>query len=134
MLCLLGTLADNRHWLIPYEVVLDRLGRPEPSPPHAPGPMAFSDPDYVRSFLGAAGFADIAIDFEHPAVFAATPAEEAEFACLMGPSARLIDEKQPDEATRRTIRDEIEHAFAAYFQTGSATLPSTMLLVTAVRP
>jgi SAM-dependent methyltransferase len=128
-----GPLADNRHWLIPYEVVLRRLGPPAPKPPHAPGPMAFSDPDYVRSFLGAAGFADIAIDSEHPAVFAATPAEEAEFACLMGPSERLIDEKQPDEATRRTIRDEIEHAFAAYFQTGSATLPSTVLLVTAAR-
>jgi SAM-dependent methyltransferase len=129
-----GSLADNRHWLIPYDVVLRHLGPPEPMPPHAPGPMAFSDPDYVRSFLGSAGFASIAIDREHPEVFASTPAEEAEFACLMGPAARLIDEKQPEEATRRTIRREIEDAFAAYFRTGKTTLSSTALLVTAVKP
>jgi SAM-dependent methyltransferase len=129
-----GTLAENRHWLIPYEVVLRRLGPPEPRPPRAPGPMAFADPDYVRSFLGAAGFADIAIDREHPGVLGSAPAEEAEFACLMGPAAQLIDEKHTDEATRRTLRREIEDAFAAYFGSGEATLPSTVLLVTAVRP
>jgi hypothetical protein len=31
------------------------------------------------------------------------------------PSGRLIDEKNPDEATRLTIRREIEDAFAAHF-------------------
>jgi SAM-dependent methyltransferase len=129
-----GPLADNRHWLIPYEVVLRHLGPPAPKPPHEPGPLAFSDPDYVRSFLRSAGFAEIAINREHPEVFAATPSEEAEFACLMGPPARLIEEKQPDDATRRTIRREIEDALAAYFKTGKTTLPSTVLLATAVRP
>jgi SAM-dependent methyltransferase len=129
-----GALADNRHWLIPYEVVLRHLGPPAPKPPREPGPLAFSDPDYVRSFLGSAGFAAIAIDREHPEVFATTAAEEAEFACLMGPPARLIEEKEPDDATRRTIRHEIEDALAAYFRTGKTTLPSTVLLVTAVKP
>lgn len=57
-------LEDNRHWLIPYEVVLRHLGPPAPKPPHAPGPMAFADPDYVRSFLGAAGFEAIEIHRE----------------------------------------------------------------------
>jgi SAM-dependent methyltransferase len=128
-----GKLDENRHWLIPYEVVLRHLGPPKPTPPRAPGPMAFADPDYVRSFLGAAGFTDIAIDRTHPGIVASAPAEEAEHSCLMGPSARLMDEKQPDDATRRTIRREIEDAFAAYFQGGSATLPSTVLLVTARR-
>jgi SAM-dependent methyltransferase len=129
-----GTLGENRHWLIPYEVVLRHLGPAASTPPHAPGPMAFADPDYVRSFLGAAGFAEIMVDRTHPEVFASGPAEEAEHACIMGPSARLIDEKQPDDATRRTIRREIEDAFTAYFRSGSTTLPSTVLLVTARRP
>jgi SAM-dependent methyltransferase len=129
-----GALADNLHWLIPYEVVLRRLGPPAPKPPHEPGPLAFSDPDYVRTFLGSAGFADIAIAREHPEVIASSPAEEAEYACLMGPPARLIDEKQPDDATRLTIRREIEDAFAGHFRAGKITLPSTVLLVTAVTP
>jgi SAM-dependent methyltransferase len=129
-----GLLEDNRHWLIPYEVVLRHLGPPALKPPRAPGPMAFAEPDYVRSFLGAAGFEAIEIHRETPEVFAATPQEEAEHACIMGPSGRLIDEKKPDEATRQTIRREIEEAFAAHLRNGNARLPSTVFLVSARRP
>src|SRR5712671_7909828 len=129
-----AALKDNRHWLIPYEVIVRHLGPPAPKPPRAPGPMAFSDPDYVRSFLRSAGFAAIEIHRETPDVFASTPQEEAEHACIMGPSGRLIDEKRPDDATRQTIRREIEDAFAAHLRDGNTRLPSTVFLVTAHRP
>jgi SAM-dependent methyltransferase len=127
-------LEDNRHWLIPYEVVLRHLGPPAPKPPRAPGPMAFADPDYVRSFLGTAGWAAIEIHRETPDIIASTAQEEAEHACIMGPSGRLIDEKQPDQVTRETIQAEIEEAFAAALRGGNTRLPSTVLLVTARRP
>jgi SAM-dependent methyltransferase len=129
-----GPLEANRHWLIPYEVALRHLGPPAPKPPRAPGPMAFADPDYVRSFLGSAGFEAIEMHRETPDVFASTPQEEAEHACIMGPSGRLIDEKRPDDATRQTIRREIEDAFAAHLRDGNTRLPSTVFLVTAHRP
>jgi SAM-dependent methyltransferase len=129
-----GALDENEHWLLPYRVALRHLGAPEPKPPRAPGPMAFADPGYIRDFLGKAGFADIAVAPEHPDIFASTPAEEAEHACIMGPSGRLIDEMKPDEATRQTIRREIEEAFAAHAGGGKMTLPSTVLLVTARHP
>jgi SAM-dependent methyltransferase len=129
-----GALEDNRHWLVPYEVALRHLGPPAPKPPRAPGPMAFAEPDYVRSFLGSAGFAAIEIHRETPDVVVSTPQEEAEHACIMGPSGRLIDEKKPDEATRETIRREIEDAFADHLRSGAAGLPSTVLIVTARRP
>jgi SAM-dependent methyltransferase len=128
-----GRLEDNEHWLIPYRVVLRHLGPPEPTSPRAPGPMAFADPDYVREFLGKAGFADIAVNREYPDILASSPSEEAEFACKMGPSARVIDEKQADEATRQAIRREIEQAFAAGLGHANTALPSTVLLVTARR-
>jgi SAM-dependent methyltransferase len=127
-------LGDNKHWLIPYEVALRHLGPPAPQPPRAPGPMAFSDPDYVRSILETAGFADIAIDRETPLITGSTPQEEAEHACIMGPSGRLIDEKKPDEALRETIRREMVEAFAAYAQGKELQLPSTVFVVTAQRP
>lgn len=128
-----ATLEENRHWLIPYEVVLRHLGPPAPKPPRAPGPMAFADPDYVRSFLAVAGWGAIEIHRETPDIIAATPQEEAEHACIMGPSGRLIDEKQPDEAIRQRIRREIEEAFAAALRNGNTRLPSTVLVVTAQR-
>ena len=129
-----GPLEANCHWLIPYEVALRHLGPPAPKPPRAPGPMAFADPDYVRSFLGAAGFEAIEMHRETPDVFASTPQAEAEHACIMGPSGRLIDEKRPDDATRQTIRREIGDAFAAHLRDGNTRLPSTVFLVTARRP
>lgn len=129
-----GPLDANEHWLIPYRVALRHLGPPEPKPARAPGPMAFSDPDYVRAFLGTAGFEAIAIHRETPAIFASAPAEEAEHASIMGPSGRLIDEKKPDAATVKKIRLEIEAAFAAHAKDGGMVLPSTVLLVTARAP
>jgi SAM-dependent methyltransferase len=129
-----GALEDNRHWLIPYEVALRHLGPPAPKPPRAPGPMAFADPDYVRSFLRGAGFAAIEIHRETPGIIASTPREEAEHACIIGPSGRLIDEKKPDAATRERIRRDIEEAFAAAVSGGNTRLPSTVLVVTAQRP
>jgi SAM-dependent methyltransferase len=128
-----ASLEDNRHWLIPYEVVARHLGPPAPKPPRAPGPMAFADPDYVRSFLGSAGWGAIEIHRETPGIIAASPPEEAEHACIMGPSGRLIDEKRPDEATRRKIQAEIAEAFAAALRDDNTRLPSTVLLVTAQR-
>jgi SAM-dependent methyltransferase len=129
-----GNLQENEHWLVPYRIALRHLGAPEPAPPRAPGPMAFADPDYVREFLGNAGFTDIVVAREHPHMMAAEPAEEARAACMMGPSARLIDEKKPDEATRETIRREIEEALAGFTRDGAVRLSSTVVLVAARRP
>lgn len=129
-----GTLDDNEHWLIPYRVAVRHLGPPAPKPPHAPGPMAFADENYVRGFLGEAGFIDVAISREHPAIAVSEPPEEAAHSLIMGPVARLIDEKQPDAATRETIRRELEEAFGAHARRGATTLPSTVLLAAARRP
>jgi SAM-dependent methyltransferase len=126
-------LEENRHWLIAYEVALRHLGPPAPTPPHMPGPLAFSDPGYVRSILESAGFGDIVIDRETPDIIGSTPEEEAEHACIMGPPARLIDEKKPDDTVRETIKREMREAFAGYASNGPMLLPSTVFLVTARR-
>ena len=127
-------LADNKHWLIPYEVALRHLGPPAPQPPHMPGPLAFSDPDYVRSILTEAGFADVQIDRETPDIISSTPEEEADFALIMSPAGRLIDEKKPDDVVRETIRREMVQAFAVFAQGKEMLLPSTVFLVSARRP
>ena len=126
-------LEENKHWLIPYEIVLRHLGPPAPKPPHMPGPLAFSDPGYVRSILATAGFADVEIDRETPDIIGSTPEEEAELACIMQPSGLLIDEKKPDDTTREAIKREMVETFAAYSGGKEMLLPSTVFLVTARR-
>jgi SAM-dependent methyltransferase len=127
-------LAENPHWLVAYDIALRRLGPPAPQDPRAPGPLAFSDPDYVEGVLAAAGFAEIAIRRERPDIIGTSPESEAEHALLMGPSGRLIDEKQPDAATRESLKREMAEAFAAYMKGGELRLPATIFVVSARRP
>ena len=127
-------LAENRHWLISYDIALHHLGPPAPPPSHEPGPLAFGDPDYIRGFLAAAGFAEITVDRAHPTIIGGSPEEEARQALLMGPTARLIEEKNPAAATRQLIAREIEAAFAAEAAAGPIRLAATIFLVAARRP
>jgi SAM-dependent methyltransferase len=128
-----GALEENKHWLIPYEVVVRHLGLPAPTPPRTPGPLAFADPAYVRSILEKAGFVGVEVNRETPDIQGSTPEEEAEHACIIGPPARLIDEKNPDVAMREIIKREMIEAFASYAQGRSMLLPSTVFIVTAER-
>jgi SAM-dependent methyltransferase len=127
-------LAENRHWLISYDIALRHLGQPAPSTDHVPGPLAFADPEYIRRVLAAAGFADITVERAHPTIAGGNPEEEARQALMMGPTARLIDAKKPNDATRQVIADEIAAAFATEASAGPIRLPATIFLVTARRP
>src|SRR5437660_8153070 len=119
-------IADNVHWQIPFEIAVRHVGPPKPQPPHVPGPMALSDPEYVRGVLSGAGFTGIAIDPTRFHVIGKSAASEAEHAGMLGPSGRLLDEKEADEATRRTVVQETEAALAAQFGgEGTIRLPGT---------
>ena len=99
-----------------------------------PGPFAFAERDYVQEFLGRAGFEAIAVSTEHPDMIGGTPDEEAHYALTMGPSMRLIEEKEADPAARDAIGRDITALFAARAATGPIRLKSTVLIVTARRP
>ena len=128
-------IADNVHWQIPFEIAVRHVGPPKPQPPHTPGPMAFGDPDYLRGILNGARFTDITIEPRRFHVIGKSAKSEAEHASVLGPSGRLLDEKEADAATRQAIVDETEAAFAAYAGgNGEIRLPGTFLLVRARRP
>jgi SAM-dependent methyltransferase len=129
-----GPLAENRHWLISYDIALRHLGPPAPQPAHEPSPLAFANPDYIRGVLAAANFAEITVDRAHPTIICGSPDEEARQALAMGPTARLIEEKRPDDTTRQTIAREVEAAFTAEAASGPIRLPATIFLVAARRP
>jgi SAM-dependent methyltransferase len=127
-------LAENQHWLISYEIALRHLGPPPAPPAREPGPLAFGDPAYIRGILTAAGFTDIAVERAYPMIICGSPEEEARQALMMGPTARLIEAKGPDEATREMIAREIEAAFTAKARSGPIRLPATIFLVAARLP
>ena len=106
-------LAENRHWLISYDIALRHLGPPAPPRRTSPARSPLRDPEYIRWLLAAAGFAEIAVERAHPTIIGGSPEEEARQAVMMGPTARLIEEKKPTETTARRSPARIEAAFAA---------------------
>jgi SAM-dependent methyltransferase len=127
-------LAGNLHWRVPFEIVVRALGPPAPTPAHAPGPMAFSDIAYLRDVLESAGFAEPRIVAEELAIAGGSPDEEAALACLMGPSARLIEERAAPEPLRAALRHDIAAALRPHTADGAKViLPATVLLVSAER-
>src|SRR5437764_3814351 len=128
-------IEENLHWKIPFEIAVRHVGPPKPAPPHAPGPMAFRDPDYLRRILSEGGFTEISIEPRPFHVIGRSVAQEAEIAGMLGPSGRLLDEKEADDATRRVVVTETEAALAPYAGAGGEIrLPGTILLAKARRP
>ena len=124
-------LAENRHWLVAYDVAVRHLGTPATPQDQEVGPLAFGNPDYVRRVLTEAGFADISIERAHPTIIGGSAEEEARQALMMGPTARLIEAKQPPEEVKQKIADEVAAAFAALASTGPIRMPATIFLVEA---
>jgi SAM-dependent methyltransferase len=124
-------LAENRHWLISHDIAVRHLGPPATSADHEPGPLAFGNPDYIRRTLTASGYTNIAVERAHPTIVGGSPEEEARQALMMGPTARLIEAKQPSETVRLAIAEEVAAAFAAEASAGPIRLPATIFLVTA---
>src|SRR5687768_6461688 len=79
-------MADNPFFLLPMEVATRHLGPAEPPPPRAPGPLAFSEPDYVSDILMSAGWSDVRIETRQPPLLGcATAQEQAAFSLELGP-------------------------------------------------
>ena len=77
-------------------VAKNYLQPPDPVPPRTPGPMAFSEPDYVEDILGEAGFSNIAVDPVDTAMIGDVGADQqAEFLVTFGPVGRMIEEQKP---------------------------------------
>ncbi|MGH6913174.1 MAG: class I SAM-dependent methyltransferase, partial [Geminicoccales bacterium] len=129
-----GPLEVNPWFSVPLAVGVARLGPPAPSPPRAPGPLAFSEPAYVREILETAGFEAVTIEPRTiHLIGGATTADEARLCRALGPLARLINEQA--EAPPPAVLDEIVAEVAArldgFVTEQGVRIPAAVFLVTA---
>lgn len=107
---------DQNPWAtLPFEAAARVVGRPEPTPPDAPGPFSFADPARVRGILEAAGFRDMAVEsVEREVGFgpASSLDEAAAAIARLGPVSRLLADR--DEATRAKALAAIREAIPPY--------------------
>ncbi|HTW51559.1 MAG TPA: methyltransferase domain-containing protein [Stellaceae bacterium] len=128
-----ASMAENAHWKIPFDIAAKHLGEPASVDPHAPGPMAFRDPAYLRDILVKAGFAEIDIAPQGFKIIGLTAKSEAEHAAMFGPAWRLMEEKQAPESVRQAIVAETAAAYAPYLTRAGMRLPGTVLIAKAVK-
>ncbi len=125
-------LVDNPFFLLPMQIAARHLGPTEPTPPLAPGPLAFSERDYVGDILTGAGWSDVRVEAQQPPLLGrTTAAEQAAFSIEIGPVSRLIAERQPSAATVAALRAELTKELAIYATETGVEIPSRLYYVTA---
>lgn len=136
-----GGRLDLAAWAPPSEnqwvgammaIVGHYLDLPAPVP-HAPGPFALDDPDYVRPLLGGAGFIDVSLTLWRGYQFVGGKGADAEsaadFALNALPLGEALAESPPDVAAK--ARAELVALFAQHQTPEGTRMPGAAWLITA---
>jgi SAM-dependent methyltransferase len=116
----------------PLGAALAHVPPPEPAIAGAPGPFAFADTDRVRSFLGSAGFDQIAFEsLEQPILVSGggTLDETVSFVLEFGPASRLLEGVGGD--VRERVRESVTRVLEAHADADGVRLGSASWIVTA---
>ena len=131
--CCWQSRTVNPFMTVPAQAALELLPAPPEMPPHAPGPFAFAEPDYVHSILSRSGFSDISImPLSHDLVFGAglSLSEIVEHLVKIGPIAQMV--REAPDALQQPVRDRVASALTPFFTaTGGVNLEGQFWQVTA---
>ena len=104
-----------------------------PGDPHAPGPFAFADREYVADLLGSAGWRDVdfqQVDYRYLAGSGRDPVGDAlAFFMRIGPAARAL--RELPEAERAPVVARIERFLLERSAHGEVAFPAAVWIVTA---
>ena len=131
-----AALDKNPWFSLPRAAAIDRLGPPEPASPRAPGPLAFSEIDYVTSILTRVGYDEIrAEERAVTLIFEGSCEDAVRLATNVGPATRIVDRYNGTTEDVAAIGAAINGAFRT-FDAGDGTIrvPATLNLFRARQP
>ena len=118
--------------LEPMEVVSKHTNSPVVTPGTAPGPMAFSDRDYLSGILRGAGYQAIEIATQKTTLDTRqSPQEDAVLLMKIGAGARMLFEAEPSKAQVHSVQEDFVRMSAAKRSGGITRYPATIHVVTA---
>jgi SAM-dependent methyltransferase len=134
VLAVWSSAQANPFFSTPGRIAAERLGRPAPSDPDGPGPMALHDPQRVSGLLRLAGLDDIRIepvpvDLHHPAGLEAVVTMLGHLGGIPG----LMREKGGTAEDMAAILSDVRSAFAGYVTADGIRIPAVINLCSAVR-
>jgi SAM-dependent methyltransferase len=129
-----GPLEENPWFLVPQRSAARHLGPAEPQPPHAPGPLAFSDAAHVEGLLRAAGLEAVEVAAERIVLDGGDSLQAlAEFSASFGPAARRIAEAGAAPETVARIAQDIAEALRPYAGREGVRIPAMVNFISARR-
>jgi hypothetical protein len=127
-----ASVEENPWFSVPLNIARQFLGDPDPTPARAPGPLAFSDPAYVRDILTTAGFKDIHVDTVETTMKSPDAAEQQAMLYLTGgPAARLVTAKSPNAEVMDALKGALVSELQKYETEGGISLGATVHYVAA---
>lgn len=127
-------VSKNPHWLKPLELARTLVGDGVVRRPHAPGPLAFDDIDYVMSILLQSGWQNANVQEQQISLIGESLDQEARIACLLGPAGALFEEKKADAEILERAEQMFLKSLPDYVDQlpdGSVKLPATIHIITA---
>ncbi|MGB7306084.1 MAG: hypothetical protein WBD13_17545, partial [Burkholderiaceae bacterium] len=96
-------------------------------PATTPGPMAFSDVDYVSGLLSKAGYSTVNALVERVELLLdGDETDAASLGCDVGPVTRIAKEKSATSEDMVAIGKEVADQFRAYVSSGMVKVPATI--------
>jgi SAM-dependent methyltransferase len=126
-------LEVNEFFYAPLNAVMDITGVSLASPGKEPGPLAFSDYDYLSSILKNSGFSSVKIDVVETVIRTEdSPEENASLLMEIGMGFRAIKEAQPTPEMLENIKKAFVHDGSLRQQDGIISYGATIYRVTAL--
>jgi SAM-dependent methyltransferase len=122
-------LAANPWFHVPAEAVRPHVP-PQPQPDsQVPGPLAFADPDHVRSVLERAGFDGVQFEAFNAKLPLGDRMRAIELVSQVGPTSRLL--AGADDRARANAKLALDHAFKTHEMDGDIVLGAGVWIVSA---
>jgi ubiquinone/menaquinone biosynthesis C-methylase UbiE len=119
--------SDNPWFAIPRDAAIDQLGKPAPTPPTTPGPLAFANADYVLNIMDEAGLEARSADIEQvDLLYSGSFAEAAHLASNVGPAMRIMKEFDGGPADIVEIKKKVAVGFQKYTVNDGIRIPATL--------
>lgn len=122
---------DNPWFAWPHRIAVARLGAVAPASPDAPGPMAFRNIERVCGILEDAGFSgckgeSVKAELHHPRGIEAV----VQLASHVGPTARVLRERNGTAEDKAAILDEIASEFRQFRSGDGIRIPARINIFT----
>ena len=127
-------VPGNPWFEVPRDAAVARMGKPSPTSPRAPGPLAFADREYVLEILRDAGFSQCVGDVETVNLHYPGAVEDVAYlASNIGPAVRIVREHGGDAEDLAEIGKETTRGFEQYVVEDGVRIPAILNFFDAVK-